>query len=218
MPDKVVIGMPTRDRMANLDAAHAFFFPSKKYETLPLVAAGCEIAGNRNALLCQALNKREEGFTRMAMIDYDVAPERDPPWLDTLMAEMSQVDADMISVACPLRFDGIRKHSNIAREAPTGVERYSMKEIFGLPPTFTSPELLCGAGLILVRIDRPWAEQLYFEQQSKIGKNARGEWGVQPFGEDFQFTKLVRSLGGKVFVTRKVQLYHGTPENHNRPF
>jgi hypothetical protein len=75
--------------------------------------------------------------------------------------------------------------------------------------------LLVNTGCFVARIDRPWAEQVHFNIADRIVKRDDGMFEAQVQSEDWQFSRMVADLGGKVMATTKVALDHKGGANYS---
>lgn len=168
-----------------------------------------------NILWSGFLGKRKpDGITHFAMIHDDIRPQAG--WLDVLLAEMDEHDADMVSAVVPIK-DGRGLTSTGIDDTGDGwnPRRLALREAFGRPATFTDPAILLNTGLFVCRFDRPWCEEVQFRQQDRI-VNLDGDWVAQTKPEDWDFSRQLRGHGARLFATRKVILEHERPEWHTR--
>lgn len=232
MKPHAFIGMPTSDGTAHVAAVMAMGASCLGKTSFEFaVATSTALSYNFNQLYARALDRRPQ-VTHFAMIHSDVCPGAG--WLDVLMEEMDKHDADLISAVIPLRNKSGLTSTCLA-EDPWGKRHVlSLKEIFDLykSETFTDFGLLTNTGLMLLNLDGPWAEQVVFRQQERIRKVqkefdlpqpdssvtatvTRDVYEAVTLPEDWDFSHQIKTLGGKVFATRKVRLYHGHKDYHN---
>lgn len=180
------------------------------------------LACNFNQLWCEALNRREElGLTHFAMMHSDIAPQ--PFWLDTLIGEQQRVGADVLSCVVPIKNKrGLTSTGVLYRE--TGhVRRFTLKETFSLPTTFTIADtphpdqvLVVNTGLWLCDFTQPWVEQVHFEIKDSIVRRPSGKFQAQTLPEDWHFSAQCAGLNLMVAATRIVPLGHfGRAEYRN---
>lgn len=161
--------------------------------------------------------RAEHGITHFAMIHDDIRPRQG--WLDVLLAELESTGADVVSAVVPIK--------NVLGLTSTGVDtdpwnprRLTLHECWELPETFTDAdaggELLLNTGLWVCRFDRDWCEKVCFRQTDRIVQLPSGEWAPQTQPEDWDFSRQVRALGGKLAATRKIVLEHERAEWHTR--
>jgi len=172
------------------------------------------LAHNFNCLWCTALNQRKQrDLTHFAMHHADVAA--DPGWIDTMLAEMERVGADVISAVIPIK-DGRGLTSTGLQDPETlHIRRLTMKEAFDLPATFDaaaagSPQhhLMVNTGLWVCRFTEPWIEEAHFEIRDAIVKNCRGRFQANVLSEDWNFSGWCARRGLRVFATRLVAVAH----------
>lgn len=188
---------------ANCDIIHAH----GKYSILP---------DNFNAMYIQALNGRvSHGITHFAIIHADVGPENG--WLDTLLLEMWEHDADLIGTVIPIK--DLRGNTSTALGLKDDhwhkKRRITMRECANLPATFTREdtglgdeyELLINTGLMVVDVTKKWAHECWFQFQNKIVWEDN-KWMNKCIPEDWDFSHQWNQKGGKTVATRKVAVRH----------
>ncbi len=173
------------------------------------------LAFSFNSLWADALNSRKtHGVTHFLLIHSDIVPISGQKWLETLVNEMEAVGADVLSVVAPLKnTDGITSTGiQIGKPYhPWMIKRYTMKEIFDLPETFTHEKLVVNTGMMLVDMRKPWVEKIHFHIKDDIIMRKDGLYEAIAFPEDWNFSEEAKALGAKVFSTRKVKIeHHGT--------
>jgi hypothetical protein len=190
------------------------------------------LAHNFNLLWCQALNsRREKELTHFAMHHADIGSP--PGWLDTILAEMERVDADMMSVVVPIKDKRGLSSTAVFDNKTQEIKRLTMKEIFTLPETFTIEDaghflndtadqdkrLLLNTGLWAIRFDDKRVEQLSFTINDQI-INDSGRFKAHVFSEDWLFSLKAHDLGLRLFATRKVPVTHqgGAWFNNREPW
>ena len=221
----VVVGMPLRDQDANHFATTAFF-DTGEVITCRALSISSLLTTNFNTILVSALNGREtQGVTHMAMIHGDVCP--DHGWLKTLLTEMESTGADLMSAVVPIRGSSGKTSTALETDDPWRPRKLSLKEVFDRDETFTDPKLLVNSGLILIDVTKPmWrtprppcfvqSDEVVqvFEPQKDGPPKAR--YVNRSLSEDWYISREIRKLGGRVFATRKVGLFHDRREWHNR--
>lgn len=162
------------------------------------------LAANVNASWCQMLNMRSE-ITHYLLLHADVAPV-DYAWVIQMLQEMERYGADVLSVVIPIKSkEGLTSTAlDTSHWAP---RRYTMKEIFHQPETWTNGKLLVNTGCMLVDARKPWVEEVCFTINDRIVKRD-GVFSHLVEGEDWNFSRQCHSLGAEVFVTRKVAIEH----------
>lgn len=168
-----------------------------------------------NGLWCKALNAQAEGkqVDYFAMQHSDVEPC--DGWLDLLIDEMEAKDLDVLGVAIPIKDN--RGITSIAIGEPGDNWRVkcrlSLREIHGLPVTFTSEDiggqLLLNTGLWVCRFDPSWNKKVHFEINDRIVYDQKRKcYMAQVEPEDWFFSRLCHELGLKVGCTRLIPLNH----------
>lgn len=170
------------------------------------------------------LNQSKQGDgTHFAMLHSDISP--DPGWLDVLMSEMEQLEADLISVIVPLKDDrgicscGIGNPHN--SWAP--LKRLTMTEVMALPETINAYDLgypgyalLHNNGCWLADLRRPIFHETdregrllaYFNFPREVRRGPDGLFKVVGESEDWFFSRQLHYLKAKTYLTRKVILGH----------
>jgi hypothetical protein len=174
---------------------------------------GSLLANNFNRLWCEALNTRaERGWTHFAMHHADVSAE--PRWLDTLLAEMDRVAADVLSVVIPLKDERGLTSTAVRTPGRDDFRRLTLREVMALPPTFAAADvaldkvLLVNTGLWLCRFTAPWVEGVCFEVRDRIYQDEAGRFRAAVLPEDWNFALWCADHGLKVFATRAVKVTH----------
>lgn len=222
----LVVAMPNRTGEGVGKAYEAFLRASKRGLTRIELRQGHSLLPFCfNRIWCDALNyKRACPVTHFAMIHDDVCPE--PGWLDVLLDELDATGADMVSAVAPIKNGyGLTSTAVDVGGNPWVPRRLSMTEVFDLPETFgvddvpwrePDSRLLVNTGLWVCRFDGGWPEQVCFRQQDRIERQPNGDYVARTIPEDWDFSRQLQSHGLKVVATRKVGLYHGRQEFHNR--
>ncbi len=160
----------------------------------------------------------EEGnVTHFAMLHHDVCPQ--DGWLDVLMQEILKHDADVVSVAVPIK-DNLGLTST-AIDDPAKVweveRRVTMTELHRLPETFSAADcgypgrkLLVNTGCFVCRFDKSWRFPPFrFHIDDVVSYDSdRCVFKAEVRPEDWNFSRHVQQEGGKVLATRKVLLTH----------
>lgn len=169
-----------------------------------------------NMLYAEMLNRRAElGLTHFAMLHADIEPE--PWWLDSLLVEMETHDADLISAVVPLKeHTGITSTGIEDPENPfTAAIRLTLRQVYALPVTFGAAEcgyperaLLINSGCWVMRLDRPWLEDVAFTVNDRIRKCDDGMFRAEVEPEDWHLSRFLHRRGARVMATRAVALTH----------
>ena len=221
----VFLGCITHDGRIDMSSATALYVTaSEKYPVLVQVQQSSLLAKNCNELWCDALNKRaKHNFKWFAMLHSDVRPEAN--WLDKLIELAEEHDADMLSVALPIKDERGLTSTAISSffDKRSASVRLTQKQLKALPETFNwfdvmenfttdqlkSPGsfLLANTGCMVVRLDKPFSEQLYFTISDRI-EQLEGIFKAFVEPEDWFFSRRVQELGGLVMVTTAIKALH----------
>jgi hypothetical protein len=239
--DAAFVGVPTYDGRLHTDSASAVFRRSTaKRKTFVKVTSCSLLAWGFNQLWCMALNERAaHGIKWFAMLHSDIEPE--DFWLDKLIEEAEAHDADVMSAVVPFKNQSGLTSTALSDPSNPWAPycRLTQKQV-NHPEfyrTFTATEaaqdlsellrcdlgvdvpadsqLLVNTGCFVARIDRPWAEQVHFNIADRIVKRDDGMFEAQVQSEDWQFSRMVADLGGKVMATTKVALDHKGGANYS---
>ena len=229
----VYLASPSYDGTVQYDTLAIALLYSTNRKKLTTKVAGSLLCHNFNIAWSDALNKREEhGIEWFAMLHGDIVPN-DHYWIDTLIAEAETFGADMMSAVVP-----IKNHDGLTSTAIENVNdpwevlvRLSLKQVNheSFPETFDNamalnalallpeplkctipgnPRLLANTGCMVIRLDRPWVEDLYFQTHDKVRRRADGKFEVCVQPEDWLMSKAIAERGGKVMVTKKFSVQH----------
>jgi hypothetical protein len=171
------------------------------------IGASC-LAWCFNQAWCMALNLRAIGeITHFLLIHSDVRP-RDATWFDTLLGEMVEHRADVMSAIIPIKNEeGLT--STALDTDPWQPMRLTQKQIHKYPRTWSAPELLFNTGLLLIDMSGDWVEKAFFTINDKIERDEKtGLWKAYVQPEDWNFSRQCRALGVRAFVTRAVTVDH----------
>lgn len=166
-----------------------------------------------NKLYATALNG---DFTHFAMLHADIEVLI-PYWIDRMIELMDKTKADVLSVVSPIKNMKGLTSTAVDINPHTGewdkwrVKRLTMKEVFDRPPTWTEDGLLINTGCMLVNLQSDIADKFYFEFIDQIIFDENGNRKAVGVSEDWQFSRLVHSMGGKIFATREIPLAHIGP-------
>lgn len=175
-------------------------------------------------LWAQGLNAAFNGVaTHFAMLHSDVVP--DPGWIDTLLTEMDERDADLVSVAVPIKDKrglvscGLGEASN----PWAAFRRFTMHELMQMPATFGIEDtphpdkyLLHNTGCWVADLRKPlWRQtdsdgclRAYFNFPLRGRIDEKGQVIHERESEDWHFSRKIAELGAKTFITRKVAVDH----------
>ena len=163
---------------------------------------------NFNDLYAAALNAKREGITHFCMLHDDVVPER-AGWLDKMLAIMLKHDASMLAVVIPLKDEkGLTSTAIDIPKGGTRFRRLTLKEVYKKDPTFTQPDILLNTGLMLIDLQKPWAEKLSFGFEDGIGLDKDGKFKAFGTPEDWLISRRAKMMGAKIYATREVEVTH----------
>jgi SAM-dependent methyltransferase len=213
----VVLGMPGYGNLT-AGAALGFYRASNRpnYRLNLRMLSSSLLAMNFNRLWCFALNESRPGgggCDYFAMQHSDIEPEEF--WLDKLIDELEANDLDVLGVVAPIK--GTAGTTSTALARTDGVTwrplcRLTMKEVYRLPPTFTSADvghpLMLNTGLWVCKFREEWARKCFFTINDRISLAADGSYVPENEPEDWFFSRLLHELGLKVGCTRAVSLGH----------
>ena len=227
-------------------ASHKAFWSLPSYTTpLSLTQGKLDLISFGGSLLAKcfndawvtALNMYEAGeVTHFFMMHDDVVCQR--ATVDILMEELVTHDADICSVVIPIK-DGLGVTSTAIEDPQDDwvvYRRLTMQEVYRLPPTFTAADcgypdklLLANTGCWLADLRNPIFRQtnldgellIYFNIKDRIVRDKQtGKWQGNVYSEDWNFSRMVGRLGGKVVCTRRVDVTHigDIPFNNREPW
>ncbi len=207
MNDLVFVGVPHSGTIV-ADAFDGLAKASLKGVPYGVVKEGSSaITRNFNQLLltCRKMQPRP---THFAMHHSDIVAQEG--WLDILLEEMRANNADVISTVMPIK-DALGLTTTGAFNADfTKIKRFTMHELQALPWTFTAPPgraLAINTGLMLIRTDRPWFDDLVFRFEDEIVQRD-GVDMVLCRSEDWLMSEFLAVRGARVFVTRIPRCAH----------
>jgi hypothetical protein len=179
---------------------------------------------------CNALNLQLQGhnISRFAMMHSDVVPA--DWWLDQLLDDLAATGADVMAASVAIKdTNGLTSTAIDDPNDPWDVlRRITVKETLNLPDLFGAAEcdypnhlLLANTGCWVCDFTKPWRHALnpdgtlavnfeirnaIFADRDKEGKLIGYSTKVRP--EDWEFSRKVGRLGGKVMVSRRVKVSH----------
>lgn len=187
---------------------------------------------NFNALWCHALNEQEAGNVDMfAMLHSDVIPANTGGWLDILVKECLKADADLVSVAVPIKDARGLTSSGVGNPDNPWVpfRRFTVREVLRLPDTFSLEDAGKGlgqdfTGKYLDHNNGCWVADLrkpvfhqtnadgrltcYFEFPKRITRGSDKRWALSGESEDWFFSRTLHAAKAKTFITHAVSLTH----------
>lgn len=211
---------------------------SRSHKVGVCIRMSSALVWNMNELYAMALNYRKQypALKWFALCHSDIVPEQF--WLDKLIAEAEKHNADMMAAISPLKdasgvvsmaieVPGTERYP-FMRFTLRQVLHESFPETFDinmavdaltnkLPADLALPTLaphaqnailLSNTGAMVLRIDKPWNDELFFYNVDRIFINPQGDFQAMFESEDWNFSRSVTQAGGKVMCTRNVQLQH----------
>jgi predicted O-methyltransferase YrrM len=177
-----------------------------------------------NRLWCWALNQAAKGkFTHFAMLHSDIQPS--PGWIDLLIDEMEERDADLISAVAALKDENGLTSCGVgdASDPFNPFRRFTMSELMEMPETF-SIEDTPHPDKYLLHNTGCWVADLRKKLWRTVDKNAclvadfsfpirgrllaNGEIIHERESEDWHFSRMIAGLGAKTLATRRVSTIH----------
>lgn len=214
-PPRVFLALPTYNAWVIGYALTGLLLASNRAHIHLKLGKGSLLANTFNRLLCMARNSKKEcPWTHWAMHHADISAAES--WLDTMLAEMERVKADVLSAVVAIK-DNRRITSTGTVESSGNIRRLTLKEVHRLPETFSAAdlptigihtELVVNTGLLLVRFDQPWADDFCFNVADGIGRNPDGTQRPLILPEDWGFSRWVNDRKLRLFATRKVFVQH----------
>ncbi len=202
--------------------------PDGPYKDMPCIKDdnGSSLLGNSfDVHWTTALNMQLAGWniTRFAMLHADVVP--DDWWLDQLLHDLDETGADV--VASVIAIKDLQGLTSTAIDDPNDrwdvLRRLTMSEIVKLPETFTAADcgypdnfLLINTGCWICDFTKPWCRAqnddgtlaVNFEIRNCIQVQKNGLCVTKAAPEDWEFSRRVGRLGGKVVCTRRLATRH----------
>jgi hypothetical protein len=167
-----------------------------------------------NRLWVRALNRRKDGVTHFAMHHADV--EAPAGWVDVLVNEMRDWQADVLSVVLPIKDQRGLTSTGLQSAVTKKIRRFTMTEVLNLPRTFDRFEvdgyddeiLMVNTGLWICNFTKPWVEKVCFHILDGITKDEDGTFQARAVPEDWNFSTWCAEQGLRVFATRAVAAKH----------
>lgn len=169
------------------------------------------LAHSFNRMWADALNHRSQGFTHFVMCHADIIPYDPAPglsWVQVLLEECEKYDADIISAVSPIKDPMGLTSMGRMRPNVRNIERFTMRQIYQLPETFTFPDLVLNTGCMCVNMTKPWCDFVCFRFTDWLEKTEKGEFVARTVSEDWNFSADAASQGARLYATRKVKLDH----------
>lgn len=204
----ILAAFPTYDG-SRVNGEAIFSLAKSPYRVSFIEIASSLLAKTFNTALGYALIERQKDVTHLLLMHADIKP-LDKNWFDIFFKEMQSVGADILSAIVPIKDD--RGLTSTAKEMPNKWEpqRYTMHEIMEMPETWTAPDLLFNTGMLLLDVHAPWFDKCWFTINDEIYlEKETNTYRIHVEPEDWYYSRQVRKLGAKPYVTRKVRIHHG---------
>lgn len=157
-----------------------------------------------------ARREADEGrCTHFIMLHADVIPLT-AEWGSILLEECETYKAGIVSAIIP-----IKTHEGLTSTAIEKQEtqdnngwhpiRFTMKEVFQMPETFTHPRLMLNTGLMVIDMRQAWTKGLYFDIQCHVKVDSYEPYFLP---EDWLMSRYAQRNGASLYATRKVQVIH----------
>ncbi|MBV6429788.1 MAG: hypothetical protein KIPDCIKN_04363 [Haliscomenobacter sp.] len=185
-----------------------------KLNVCAMYATGSLLAATFNRLFCSALNLRSEGIQYFVLLHSDIWAMRED-WLPRMLGILEEHELDVLSVVAPIKSQ--RGMTSTALDThPFRPRRLTMKEIVQFPETFTNrqvaaqgwPGLLLNTGLLMIRLTKPWAEQICFTINDRITREPDGNFAADVEPEDWHFSRWCNRMGLKTAATTAIMIAH----------
>lgn len=229
---KVLLGVPHNGTCV-WESSRAAWRCSKDHEVEVVGLPTSLLAMGFNSLLCEALNRNEDGsgVELFAMLHSDLSPQGF--WLDTLIEELVEKDAHLVSATAAIKDARRLTSSGLAhpkwRWRPW--RRFTINELADFPETF-SVEDIDEEGLVLLHNTGCWVADVrkplfhecdkngelraFFTINDRCVRNKDGRWMAEVEPEDWFFSRRLHDLGARTYITRKVTtLHYGLGEMDN---
>jgi hypothetical protein len=221
----IFLGVPTYNGQICTGTANAVDYASKKHGIIKAVNQTSLLANGFNQLYCMALNARKEHNIKwFAMLHADIIPEKF--WLDKLVDLAEQHGADLLSAVVPIKDESGDTSTAVGSlmmewEPAIRLSQERIKLLSVLCEVFDINDvndildigknknaLLVNTGCMIVRIDKRWSDEICFEIRDKIFVDDNDKLYAQVIPEDWNFSRHVAGVGGKVMATSAIDLKH----------
>ena len=205
---RLFLCLPLYGSMVHVRVAMRFFrAQSKMVEVHPMLSQSSLLARGFN---CNWIQAQNEGFDYFLMLHGDVEPQPSD-WVDILLKEMQDHQADIISAVVPIKDDSGRTSTAIGNPTNPWLRTHLMlSNCHDLPRTFGTAELgkpdhslLVNTGCMLVDLSMPWVRDVHFTIRDRINDGV-----VECEPEDWYFSRRAWEIGAKVMATRAVPVIH----------
>lgn len=209
----VLVGIPSYGS-DNVAAKPLLLALNRKHKFAYRPEQGSLLAYNHNRLLVLGLNLRSEGVTHLLIMHSDVEPDQED-WFDVMCGTMTESGADILSAVIPIKdATGITSTALDIGESKWKPYRLSLRDVSGLPTTFTTDALLLNTGLMMIALDRPWLERgvregtVKFHIDDDIAVDSEGRFAARVASEDWNFSRFAKACGAKLYATSAIRLMH----------
>lgn len=183
-----------------------------------LVSGGGSLLANAfNQGIVHAINlQAKDNITHWYIQHGDVIP--DSGVLDTLLKDMKEHNADIMSAVVPIKDPfGL---TSTAIDNPDDkfnvIRRLTMHEVMQLPPVFTAKDcgypdhaLLINTGCLLIKFTEDWRQDICFTINDRVSYDIKkGQFVSEVAPEDWNFSRWAHARGLKVMATRNPGLDH----------
>jgi hypothetical protein len=199
----LLVALPSYDGRRYNAQAMASLLQIRNVDVRTYEVHGSLLALNCNRAWAEALNSRPTFFM---MIHDDILPVEDN-WISLMFQELLDRRASVLSVVSPIKTPDGLTSTAIETEDSWNPRRLSMTEVFERPETWTEDGLLLNTGLMLVNFTEPWVERVHFTINDQI-IHRDGKWVPEAQPEDWNFSRMARERGARLYATRKVIIQH----------
>lgn len=204
-----ILGLPTYDGSSlNRSAVVSY---ARAFPEGAIVEPSSSCLGQAFNLAYQYARKEADAgnATHFIMLHADVIP-LNHDWGQILLDECERTQASILSVILPIKTgEGLTSTAIEAEETVAKGQwhpvRFTMKEVFNMPETFTHPRLLLNTGLMVIDLRKEWSRELVFDIQCGV-KFDRYEPYFLP--EDWLMSRFATGRGEQIYATRKVRALH----------
>lgn len=217
----VFLAVPTYDQKIDTGVLQGILSPSRRHRIVPAAQPGSLLGKTFNQLWIGGVLS---GCDYFAMLHADIEP--DIYWIDTLVQELEDTGSDVLSATVLIKNDTGEYSTGLGHPGRPCHYRLTSDHFDALPVTFDSDDLrrvsgrtgnLCvNTGCWVCRLKQSWTRQVHFNVTTWI------DWTQDPpraesIPEDWAFSHMVRSLGGRVRGTKLVGTTHHGRYEYRQP-
>lgn len=223
----IMIACPVHHPAIHHNVSSRIHQPSSRKDlaVMKLFSSSSLLANNFNRILATAHNwnnqKPDEKIKWMFILHGDIIPEVN--WVDKMIDLAEKHGTDLLSVVVPFKDQSGITSTALATDDPYQVKaRLTLRQLQELPPTFDNadlaklmghtgypiPHLLVNSGCIIFNLEWEHATEVWFTIRDEMRIDTTGKYYAAVESEDWFFSRMVQSLGGKVMATREVQVAH----------